>query len=101
MSQSASIHDLLNTWPLKPTPHKGRAMSTRNVYRQFLDLMPQRPLQVATVTATDGSTCTVQLPGGGVLQVRGAATVGAQVFVRDGVIEAVAPALTLVQIEIA
>lgn len=76
-------------------------MSTRNVYRQFLDLMPQRPLQVATVTATSGDASTVTLPGGGVLQVRGAATVGAQVFVRDGVIEAVAPALGIVQIEIA
>lgn len=39
-----------------------------NLYRQFLDLLPPRPLQVGTVTATDGSTCTIQLPGGGVLQ---------------------------------
>ena len=76
-------------------------MSTRNIYRQFLDLMPQRPLQVGTVVATSGETSTVELPGGGRLQVRGAATVGAQVFVRDGVIEAVAPALGIVQIEIA
>lgn len=71
-----------------------------NLYRQFLDLLPARPLQVGTVTATDGSTCTVQLPGGGVLQTRGAATVGQQVFVRDGVIEGDAPALTVVAIEI-
>lgn len=71
-----------------------------NLYRQFLDLLPARPLQVGTVTATDGSTCTVQLPGGGVLQARGAATVGQQVFVRDGVIEGDAPALTVVAIEI-
>ena len=71
-----------------------------NLYRQFLDLLPPRPLQVGTVTATDGSTCTVQLPGGGVLQARGAATVGQQVFVRDGVIEGDAPALTVVAIEI-
>lgn len=71
-----------------------------NLYRQFLDLLPARPLQVGTVTATDGSTCTVQLPGGGVLQARGAATVGQQVFVRDGVIEGDAPALTVVTIEI-
>ena len=73
---------------------------TRNVYRQFLDLMPQRPLQVATVVATSGDTSTVEMPGGGRAQVRGAAAVDAQVFVRDGVIEALAPALTLVQIEV-
>lgn len=75
-------------------------MSTRNVYRQFLDLMPQRPLQVATVTATSGDASTVTLPGGGLLQVRGAATVGQQVFVRDGVIESVAQALPVVNIDI-
>lgn len=73
---------------------------TRNVYRQFLELLPPRPLQVATATATNGDASTVQLPGGGVLQVRGAATVGAQVFVRDGVIEAVAPSLTVVSIDV-
>lgn len=71
-----------------------------NIYRQFLDLLPQRPLQVATVTAVSGETCTVELPGGGVLQVRGAAAVGDQVFVRDGVIEGAAPALPVVVIEI-
>ena len=71
-----------------------------NIYRQFLDLIPARPLQVGTVTAASGATCTVQLPGGGVLQVRGAATVGQQVFVRDGVIESVAQALPVVNIDI-
>ena len=71
-----------------------------NIYRQFLDLLPARPLQVATVTATDGSIATVTLPGGGVLQVRGTAAVGAQVFVRDGVIEGVAPSLTIEVIEV-
>ncbi|MDY0105317.1 MAG: hypothetical protein RBS27_01485 [Giesbergeria sp.] len=72
-----------------------------NVYRQFLDLLPQRPLQVATVTAVSGDQCTVELPSGGVLQVRGQAAVDDRVFVRDGVIEAQAPALTPVSIEIA
>lgn len=71
-----------------------------NIYRQFLDLIPARPLQVATVTAAAGYQCTVQLPGGGLLQVRGQAAVDDVVFVRDGVIEAVAPALSIVQIEI-
>ena len=72
-----------------------------NVYRQFLDLIPAEPLQVGTVTAASGATCTVQLPGGGILQARGQAAVADQVFVRDGVIEGAAPALAVVSIEIA
>ena len=72
----------------------------RNPYRQFLDLMPARPLQVGTVTAVATGTATVQLPGGGVLQVRGDAAVGAKVFVRDGAIEGDAPGLPIELIEI-
>ncbi len=71
-----------------------------NLYHQFLALLPPRPLQVGTVTAVAGQACTVQLPGGGVLQVRGDAAVSDRVFVRDGVIEGEAPALTPVNIEV-
>lgn len=71
-----------------------------NIYREFLALLPPRPLQVGTVTAVSGSRCTVELPGGGTLQVRGSASVGQNVFVRDGLVEGVAPALTIVPIEI-
>jgi len=71
-----------------------------NLYHQFLALLPPRPLQVGTVTAVAGQLCTVQLPGGGVLQARGDATVSDRVFVRDGLIEGLAPALTVVTIEI-
>jgi hypothetical protein len=72
-----------------------------NIYRQFLDLIPAAPLQVGTVTATGDGVATITLPGGGLLQARGAAAVNDQVFVRDGVIEGAAPALAIVQIEIA
>lgn len=71
-----------------------------NIYRQFLDLLPPRPLQVATVLAVIDGACTVQLPGGGVFQARGTATVGQQVFVRDGLIEGVAPDLPVVTAEV-
>jgi len=71
-----------------------------NIFRQFLDLLPARPLQVGTVIAASGSACTVQLPGGGLLQVRGEATVADHVFVRDGVIEGAAPSLTITTIEV-
>lgn len=71
-----------------------------NLYHQFLALLPPRPLQVGTVTAVAGQLCTVQLPGGGVLQARGDAAVTDRVFVRDGLIEGLAPALTVVAIDI-
>lgn len=74
-------------------------MST-NLHRQFLGLLPQRPLQVGTVLAASGSQCTVEMPGGGRLQARGTTSVGAQVFVRDGVVEGVAPSLIITPIEV-
>lgn len=71
-----------------------------NLYHQFLALLPPRPLQVGTVTAVAGQLCTVQLPGGGVLQARGDAAVSDRVFVRDGLIEVLAPSLPVVAIDI-
>ena len=71
-----------------------------NLYRQFLDLLPQRPLQVGTVTAVTNGVCTVTLPGGGIDTARGSASVGQRVFIRDGAIEGLAPELPLVQIDV-
>jgi len=64
-----------------------------NIYRQFLDLLPPRPLEVGNVVAINGGVATIVLPGGGSLQARGSAAVGQRVFVRDGVIEGDAPDL--------
>lgn len=64
-----------------------------------MDLMPARPLDVGDVTAVGAGVVTVTLPGGGVLQARGDATLGQRVFVRDGVVEGVAPSLTYVEAE--
>ena len=47
-----------------------------------------------------GPTLGVHLPGGGLLQARGAEPLGARVFVRDGVIESTAPDLPIELIEI-
>lgn len=69
----------------------------RNLYREFMDLMPARPLEVGEVTAVDAGMTTVTLPGGGVLQARGEVVLGQRVFVRDGVIEGQAPMLTYVE----
>lgn len=71
-----------------------------NLYEQFRQLLPDPPLQAGLVTEVSSGVVTVQLPGGGVIRARGAAAVGQRVFVRDEVVEAIAPSLTLELIEI-
>ena len=77
-------------------------MST-NLFRALRELLPEAPLQAATVvevhTATGESTVT--WPGGSQQRVRGT-SVGApnRAFVRNGVIEGVAPSLTFETIEV-
>ena len=74
-----------------------------NLYQQFRALLPDPPLQVGTVidvTGVSGGVVTVQLPGGGLLKARGNAQIGPKVFVRDAVVEAIAPNLTLELIDI-
>ncbi len=76
---------------------------SRNPYRVFLDLLPATPLQIATVIAIEGGVARLALPGGGVLTARGLGerAIGAEVFVRDGVIEDDVPAgMPVVQLEI-
>lgn len=76
-------------------------MLQTNAYRALLELLPQAPLQVGEVTSlnTDG-TRTVQLPGGGEIRARGTAALNDRVFVRDGLIEGPAPALTVLTIDV-
>lgn len=71
-----------------------------NLYQQFRALLPHAPLQVGTVTAVAPGAVIVRLPGGGRLSARGEAAVGQNVFVRDGVIEGLAPNLPLEVIDI-
>ena len=73
-----------------------------NLYQALRDLLPTAPLLVASVVSINpDNTTTVQFPGGNQQRVRGAgATVGSQVFVRDGVIEGAAPALSTLTIEV-
>ena len=70
-----------------------------NAYREFMALMPDQPLEVGELTAIAGGVATVTLPGGGVVQARGTATVGQRVFVRNGAIEGEASTLTYVSAE--
>ena len=73
-----------------------------NQFQQFLDLVPDPALQVGTVQSVESNVATVILPGGGLLKARGGSTdlVGQSVFVRNDVIEGLAPNLPLEIIEI-
>lgn len=72
----------------------------RNLYEQFRQLIPDPPLQAGTVIDTGSGVVTVQLPGGGLIKARGTAAIGEKVFVRNDVIEGVAPNLPLEIIEV-
>lgn len=77
-------------------------MST-NLYRALKELLPDAPLQVATVISRNPTigTSIVAWPGGEQQTVRGATVAsGDMAFVRDGVIEGVAPRLTFETIEV-
>jgi hypothetical protein len=71
-----------------------------NIYKIFRDLIPDSPLLIGTVTSSVSGGCHVLLPTGGSVLARGEATVGQKVFVRDGVIEGIAPILAIELIEI-
>ena len=77
-------------------------MST-NLYRALRELLPDPPLQVATVFEVHAGTgdSTVTWPGGSMQRVRGVGVAaGGLAFVRNGVIEGAAPALGLEVIEV-
>jgi hypothetical protein len=71
-----------------------------NIYDQFRRLIPDPPLQVGTVIDVGAGVVTVQLPGSGVLVARGSGDIGQKLFVRDDIVEGVAPNLALEVIEI-
>lgn len=71
-----------------------------NLYTIFKELLPKTPLLVGVVVAKEIGGCTVQLPTGGTVFARGDAANGASVFVRDNMIEGVAPALSVEIIEV-
>lgn len=75
-------------------------MASTNSYAAFIALLPKYPRQVATIVAIEGEVARLVLPGGGLLTALGSGEVGDQVFVRDGVIEAKAPDMPFVQVEI-
>ena len=71
-----------------------------NLLAEFKSLLPGAPLLAGEVLAIASGVATIELPDGATLTARGTATIGQRVFVRDGAIEGLAPALTTVMIEI-
>lgn len=74
-------------------------MSTQH-YRRLLNLLPEPPADVGTVTGTTAGGVTLQLLNGSTATARGVAQIGTLVYVRDGVIEGPAPSLPMVEIEV-
>lgn len=76
-------------------------MSNINVFKELMALLPSSPLLVGEVIVVGVGTMTVQYPGGGTQVARGTGfAVGAKVFVRDGVVEGLAPSLPTVTLEV-
>ncbi|MDP3519813.1 MAG: hypothetical protein Q8S02_04255 [Hydrogenophaga sp.] len=73
---------------------------SRNLYRVLRDLMPAPALLVGEVVAFVDGVADIELPDGNLIKARGAAAVSDHVFVRNGLIEGEAPALTPVTIEV-
>lgn len=74
-----------------------------NFWRKFQDLLPSTPRQVGTILSVDSpGRYTVQLVGGGILQVLGGSGYGVsdRVFVSDKKIEGGAASLPAITIEV-
>lgn len=75
-------------------------MTTTNLWKRLKQLLPEPPLLIGVVDSVSTYGAVVELPDGSLVSVRGDATVGQQVFIRNGLIEGLAPSLTVTLIEI-
>jgi len=73
---------------------------TTNLWKRLKQLLPEAPLLIGTVVSVSTYGAVVELPDESRVAVRGEATTGQKVFIRDGLIEGPAPSLTTVLIEI-
>ncbi|XZG69231.1 hypothetical protein ACTSKR_11265 [Chitinibacteraceae bacterium HSL-7] len=71
-----------------------------NPYKRLALLLGRAALDVGTVSAVGSDGVVVTLVSGAEVKARGDAAVGARVWVRDGVIEGPAPALTVEEFEV-
>jgi hypothetical protein len=71
-----------------------------NPFKKLIGMLPLGRVDVGQVTASDGGGVTIALQMGGIIHVRGTATVGSRVYVRNGAIDGPAPDLIGVDIEV-
>ena len=72
-----------------------------NPYKKLLGLLPNLGrTDVGTVIAIDEGGVTIQLQMGGVLHIRGTATLGSRVYIKNGAIVGPAPIMTGVDIDV-
>lgn len=71
-----------------------------NPYKMLVRLLPGRPLLAGEVTDYADGMATIQTVDGGLWQARGVATIGDQVYFREGAIEGPAPDLPEDTIEV-
>ena len=73
-----------------------------NLFKRFMELVPGAdPLLVGTVTATTGTSTTLEVLGGGVVVVRGGGVaIGQKAFYRGGELAGDAPDLPTYEIEV-
>ena len=71
-----------------------------NIYKQLKDLLITSLTEVGTVQAVYTDGCRVELQTGGYKRVKGEATVGQRVFIKDGIVVSVAPTLSGVTVDV-
>ncbi|MEF8769424.1 hypothetical protein [Candidatus Accumulibacter contiguus] len=71
-----------------------------NLLSEFLSLFPSDPLLVGEVSSITNEVRTVTLPDGSTITAKGVAELGQTVFIRGGVIDGIAPSLTVVEISV-
>lgn len=68
-------------------------MSIRNPYTRLLNALPKYPKLLGTVVLVEDGSVMVELLGGGIVRATGTAALSDNVFVRNGLLESVAPAM--------
>ncbi|MBV7414420.1 hypothetical protein [Aeromonas sp. sif2433] len=72
-----------------------------NLFKRFMELVPSAdPLLVGTVTATSGTSTTLEALGGGVVVARGGVAIGQKAFYQAGTIVGSASGLPTYEIEV-
>jgi hypothetical protein len=71
-----------------------------NPYTRLRALLPGDRLEIGTVVSSEPGRVVVTLPGGGRSTVIGDAQIGAQVYIRGGRIDGLAPSLPVVEIDV-